>query len=108
MPSSPLSLVRLKASNATSYILNARLTSKSTGQVFSFNIPIGSRIVAIGTLPPDTYDIKIGPIEAGITIDMVFQLCSFSGAGPNTTFSNVQVGTGATFVTPLINTFLHL
>lgn len=93
LPSSPLSLVSFKASNATSYILNARLTSKSTGQVFSFNIPIGSRIVTIGNLPPDTYDIKIGPIEAGVTIDMVFQLCSFLSVGPNTTIGNVQVGT---------------
>ncbi len=91
---SPPALLSFKASNSTSIVYSAQLTSKTTGQVFNLTISTGSNIT-IGNIPPDVYDVLIDDVDPLGNLRVLFRLCTFMSSGSSATFYNVSVSAGA-------------
>lgn len=87
-------LLNFKVSNGTTVILfTAKLVSKTSGEIFNFNIPTGADIT-LGSLPPDVYDIFIDytpPPGLPLYPIAAFQLCGFTASGSSAAFYNVPV-----------------
>ena len=91
-PKSLPALISFSANNTAAVQFDVQLTSKTSGQVFTY-VANAATNTTLGSVPPDIYDVYISR-KSG-TVSYLYGLCTFSASGANTTFYNVQVAAGS-------------